>query len=347
MNGTLTFNNNNTSTGDLTLNGTSLVMNHNSSTILDNRFIGLQGTENLTINNGAGSSVSSSLNGSFSKVTLRNLNSNLSSPQMSLENNANISSQIEVGNSGHMSLVNNANLAGNITDNITLVADNQCLINKFDLDNKANLSGNISVKNNIFNFNNSGIVTSEHIDSRELHLTNSGTINGGDMVIKFTGNNVRGQITNTGTIWSSGTTIGQAKDLIDCPDCNYGNSLSLYNQGTLMAVDPVNFVIPDLNSFAINVPSMDVYNQSGGVIGGSLNVNNYTQESGSTWVAFMDKDKTLMSTITAQNKISVAPGSVLFIKTNNDVLAFTDGQQFKIVSAQEMKDDEVKTQLSN
>ena len=135
--------------------------------------------------------------------------------------------------------------------------------------------------------------------------------------------------------------------MIDCPDCNYGNSLSLYNQGTLMAVDPVNFVIPDLNSFAVNVPTMDVYNQAGGVIGGSLNVNNYTQEGGSTWVAFMDKDKTLMSTITMQNKISVAPGSVLFIKINNDILAFTDGQQFKIVSAQGMKDDEVKTQLNN
>lgn len=61
----------------------------------------------------------------------------------------------------------------------------------------------------------------------------------------------------------------------------------------------------------------------------------------------MDKDKTTMSEITAQNKISVSSGAVLYIKTNNDILKFTDGQQFKVVSAQGMKEDEVKTQLNN
>lgn len=342
-NGVVTLNNSGKSSGDLALNNTSLEVNHDSSTVLTNNFIGQNGTENVEINNAANSSVTSSFAGSLGSITLKNKNTDLNTAQMSLTNNALID--------------------GKITDNLTQVASG----NKFDLTNNGALSGDISVMNNIFNFTNnaSGVVTSNHVDAGDLYLnnagtfqntssytfsvqkhvdlTNSGTINGGDMVLKINGDKVNGEINNSGTMWSYGTTIGMGENVGTCSNCN----LNLYNTGMLLAVDPADFVIPDLDSYAVNVPTMNVYNQNGGVIGGSLNVNNYTQESGSTWVAFMDKDKSLMSTITAQNKISIAPGSILYIHTNNDVTKFTDGQTFQIVNALGMSKDEVKTQLNN
>ena len=370
-NATVTLNNSGKSSGDLVLNNTSLLVNHNSSTALSNNFIGQNGTENVKIDNAANSSVASSFAGNLGALTLKNNNTDLGTAQMSLTNNARINGNINLENSGYTQLTNNALIDGKITDNLTQVADNQCLVNKFDLTNNGSLSGDISVMNNIFNFTNNaaGVVTSEHVDARELYLNNagtfqntsdytfsvqnyidmnnSGTINGGDMVLKLTGDDVKGQIINTGTIWSYGTTIGMDDTLTSCPNCGFEDSLKLYNSGTLMAVDPVDFVIPDMDSYALNVPTMDVENQSGGVIGGSLNVNNYRQESGSTWVTFMDKDKSVMSTITAQNEISIAPGSILYIHTNNDVTKFTDGQTFQIVNAKGMSKDEVKTQLNN
>lgn len=362
-NGTVTLNNSGKSSGDLVLNNTSLLVNHNSSTALSNNFIGQNGTENVKIDNADGSSVASSFAGNLGALTLKNNNSNQNAAQMSLTNNAYINDGINLDNSGYTQLTNNASIAGNITDNLTQAASG----NKFDLTNNGALSGDISVMNNIFNFTNnaSGVVTSNHIDAGDLYLNNagtfqntsdytfsvqnhvdfnnSGTINGGDMVLKINGDAVNGEINNSGTMWSYGTTIGMGDNIATCANCD----LKLYNTGTLMAVDPVNFVIPDLDSYAVNVPTMDVENQSGGVIGGSLNVNKYIQKSGSTWVTFMDKDKSQMSMITAQNDISIESGSILYIHTNNDVTQFTDGQTFQIVNAKGMDEDEVKTQLNN
>lgn len=367
----ITLNNEGESSGNLGLNGGTFIVNQNSSSALTNSFVGLSGQENLNINNANGSVVDAALGGNFNELTLVNNNTNINAPQMSLINSAQIGSQISVGNLGYTSLTNNNILSANLTDNLTTVADNQCLTTKFDLINNSSISGDISVKNNIFSLtnNSSGVITSEHIDSRDLILLNDGTfqndsdysfsiqnsfdinnrgtINGGKMVFRLTGDDVRGKIVNSGTIWSHGTTIGMGDNLIPCPDCGNNNPLELFNTGTLMAVDAQNFIIPDLNSYAINVPNMNVYNQAGGTIGGSLNVNNYTQESGATWVAFLDKDKSLMSTINVQNEIDIAQGSILYIHTNNDILNFTDGQTFQIVNAEGMSEDEVKTQLNN
>lgn len=60
--------------------------------------------------------------------------------------------------------------------------------------------------------------------------------------------------------------------LVNCPTCGYDNKLELYNTGKLVAVDETDLTIPDLNSYAVNVANMDVYNQTGGLIGGSLNI---------------------------------------------------------------------------
>lgn len=368
--GEITFNNSAEVSGNLFLNSARTIINNNSAD-WDNNIIGTAGDGNLDFTNASDGTSITTLSGNFNDLSLQNNNTDITASQLSLDNSANINGQIELGNEGYMDFTNNSNLAADISDNLILADSDTNLVTRFDLTNNAQISGDISVINSALHLTNQtgAEITSNHIDTRELYLTNSGkfentsdytfsvqdyinfdnsgVINGGDMVLKLSGDDVRGQITNSGTMWSYGTTIGEENKLRLANNNQVSNELNLYNTGLVIAVDPTDFTIPRLDSYAINAPSMNVYNQNAGVIGGSMNVNNYTQESGTTWVTFMDKDKSVMSTITAQNEVTIEPGAVLFVNTNNDTTAFTDGQQFKLVTALGMEEDEIKTQLDN
>lgn len=289
------------------------------------------------------------------------------------QGNGTVTGNVNVNNSGYSKFSNFGSWQAALSDAISpLLVEGTCPDKNIELANTGTFSGDISVMNNIFTINNSiaATINSDRIDTRDLRLTNAGEIvsdasyvfsvqdhmnveNGGrihgtDMAFKLTGDNVTGTLNNTGVIYSEGTTIGYDNSAIACPDCyGDGDKLTINNGGQIVAVDINNLTIPNLDSKAIDGKNIDVINQSGGLIGGSMSVHNYTQEANSTWVAFLNKDTTEMSTIFAENEISIAANSILNIHTNNDVKAFTDGQKFLLVDVKAMNHDEIETQIDN
>lgn len=369
----ITLNNTGVSSGTVTVNAAEVDVIQSSTTELTNDFYGNLPSALLSFDNKAGSTIKSGLFNQFDTINVTNEDLGLTAPEVSLTNNGLIASGFNLKNKGYMKLTNTGSITGMIND-IYFDVTQDCLKTIFEIDNTNSITSSISVLNNKFILTNSGLITSEHIDSKHLTLDNTGTFNSNgnylfgvqdyvnannsgyiyskDKAFMFTGDKTSGTITNSGTIWSEGTTIGFADTLTPCPNgCGYTGKIDLYNTGKIVSVDPNNLTMPSLDSYAIKADNMNVFNQSGGLIGGSILANNYTQNNGATWVTFLDKDKEEMSTITVKDKVSIDKGSTLFIYTNNDVQKFKDDDAFLVVQTDPdtstMTDDEIYAQLNN
>lgn len=377
---TVTLNNTGAGTvgGNLVLNAPIVNLNQESTGAF-NVALGSQNA-NTVLNIKNDTDFTASLAGGLKDINLVNNNTVNVDAHLTLANLGNISGSIKIDNDGYTKIDNQGTISvgvgsgGVISDNTSpAVPSSSCLVNTVEINNSGRIDNDISVMNNIFKLNNTGTgyIDSNHIDTRDLRLTNAGTfdsdvsylfsvqdhmnvvnsgsIYGWDMAFKLTGDKVTGTIDNTGTIYSQGTTIGYGPDpLVPCPDCYLdGDKLTINNSGRIVAVDVPSLTIPGLGSYAVDGKNINLVNQTGGLIGGSIHVNDYTQESGSTWVTFMNKDLTQMSTIFAENDISIASDSILNIHTNNDVKAFTNGQKFLLVDAAGMTAGEIDAQIEN
>lgn len=369
----ITLNNTGASSGNVDVSAKQVDIIQNSATILTTNFNGNLASSELSFDNKLGSKIDSSLFNGFNILSITNEDDVITAPAVSLSNNGTISSEVNIKNKGYVKLTNNGNIAALIKDAYFDVVQD-CLETVFELVNKNTISSNMSILNNKFILSNTGLITSTNIDSKHLTLDNSGTFRSGmgylfgvqdyinannsgyiyskDKAFMFTGDKTSGTITNSGTIWSEDTTIGYADALTPCPgNCGYSGTINLYNSGKIVAVDPINLVMPNLDSHAINADNMNVFNQAGGLIGGSILVNNYTQNAGATWVTFLDKDKKEMSTISVKDKASIEQGATLYIHTNNDVKKFKDDDAFLVVktdtTSSTMTDEEIYEEISN
>lgn len=360
---------------NLTINAPITSFEQNSTGVFNANVASNSGSNILNLTNTT--SLTSVLSGLIGTVNLVNNNLSLTAPSLVLGNAGTVQVGVNINNNGYTQINNSGNMNAPISDaNSPNVADADCPDKIVELNNSGNISGDISVEKNKFIFNNTstGNVTSNHVDTRDLYLNNSGSFNsdisylfsvrdhmevensgtiyGRDMAFKLigkpeAGKDVKGFINNSGTIYSQGTTIGYDGTNAICPTCYVQPGLTINNTGNIVSVDVATLTNPGLNSYAIDASNAIVNNNSGGTIAGSMHVEDYNQKNGANWVTFMDKDLTKMSTITAENDINIEAGSLLTIHTNNDVKAFTNGQKFLLVNAKGMTQAEIDAQIEN
>ena len=338
----------------------------------------------LTITNDTTQTTNKLIENELNNLTINNKNPLTTNATTIVTNNSIIKNNLTISNAGFTSIINNNTIDAKISDE-DIGANNttaKCLSTKLEIINNSNINNDIYIQNNKLLLTNNASINSNEVNARELYLNNIGTINSEIIVhnhieannsgiidkegsaITITSLDTTGVINNTGTISSNGVTIGidetKAPEEIArsetiayqnlCKNgsgCDTITDLTLNNSGLVISESSTGSNAPDENSIAIDAENLNVNNINGGTIAGSINAKNFNQDKDSTWQAHLNKDTTKMNTVTVAENINIEQGSNLYIKTNNDVKEFTNGQKFEVATADNMTDTEINNQLEN